>query len=76
MSDVLPTCQETRGMMTIEEIDCPKCGGVIEVFIRDGRLWEKALRSVRFCNTGDVHLSLYLEEDGKVKIPVCERVEA
>lgn len=37
MSDVLPTCQEARGMTTIEEIDCPKCGGVIEVFIRDGQ---------------------------------------
>ena len=36
MSDILSGCQEARGMTTIEEIDCPRCGGVIEVFERDG----------------------------------------
>ena len=63
MSDILPTCQETRGMTTIEEIDCPKCGGVIEVFIRDGQtVGESICDQCGFAIPGDVYLSLYLEE--------------
>ena len=66
MSDVLPTCQEARGMTTIEEIDCPKCGGVIEVFIRDGQtVGESICDQGGFAIPGDVHLSLYLEEVAK-----------
>ena len=66
MNDVLPTCQETRGMTTIEEIDCPKCGGVIEVFIRDGQtVGESICDQCGFAIPGDVHLSLYLEEVAK-----------
>ena len=63
MSDVLPTCQEARGMTTIEEGDCPKCGGVIEVFIRDGlTVGDSVCEQCGFTIPGDVHLSLYLEE--------------
>lgn len=31
-------CQEARNAITISEIPCPKCGGSIEVFIKDGFL--------------------------------------
>ena len=31
-------CQEARSAITIEEIPCPKCGGSMEIFIKDGFL--------------------------------------
>lgn len=30
-------CENARNMITIKEIDCPECGGCIEVYIKDGR---------------------------------------
>lgn len=72
MSDILSGCQEARGMTTIEEIDCPKCGGVIEVFERDGlTVGDSVCEQCGCVIPGDVHLSLYLEEVSKVKISVC-----
>ena len=47
-------------------LDCPKCGGVIEVFIRDGQtVGESICDQCGFAIPGDVHLSLYLEEVAK-----------
>ena len=66
MSDILSGCQEARGMTTIEEVDCPKCGGVIEVFERGGlTVGDSVCEQCGFAIPGDVHLSLYLEEVSK-----------
>ena len=29
-------CQEARNAITILEVECPQCGNVIEVFVKDG----------------------------------------
>ena len=53
-------------MTTIEEIDCPRCGGVIEVFERDGlTVGDSVCEECGCVIPGDVHLSLYLEEVSK-----------
>ena len=53
-------------MTTIEEVDCPKCSGVIEVFERDGlTVGDSVCEQCGFAIPGDVHLSLYLEEVSK-----------
>ena len=30
------TCQEARNSVTILEVECPQCGGGVEVFVKDG----------------------------------------
>ena len=66
MSDILSGCQEARGMTTIEKIDCPKCGGMIEVFERDGlTVGDSVCEQCGCVIPGDVHLSKYLEEEFK-----------
>ena len=30
-------CQEARNMVSIKEVECPKCREIIEVFERDGK---------------------------------------
>lgn len=29
-------CQEARNAITILEVECPQCGNVVEVFVKDG----------------------------------------
>ena len=31
-------CQEARNAITIGEVSCPKCGGSMEIFLKDGFL--------------------------------------
>lgn len=31
-------CQEARNAITIGEVFCPKCGGSMEIFLKDGFL--------------------------------------
>lgn len=33
---ILPGCQEARRMVVILERTCPVCGGMTELFLRDG----------------------------------------
>ena len=35
---VLDGCQEARQAVTIREIPCPRCGGSVETFVKDGAL--------------------------------------
>lgn len=39
-------CQDARNAITIEEITCPKCGGIIEIFVKDGFLAADAICDV------------------------------
>lgn len=36
-------CHEARNAISIEEIDCPQCHEIMEVFIRDGNLYMDAV---------------------------------
>lgn len=29
-------CQEARNAITILEVECPQCGDIVEVFVKDG----------------------------------------
>ncbi|MCD8023196.1 MAG: hypothetical protein LUF30_09590 [Lachnospiraceae bacterium] len=40
---VLAGCHNARNMVTIEEIQCPACGEIMEVFIRDGMIAADAI---------------------------------
>lgn len=63
MSEILSGCMEARSMTTIEEIDCPKCGGSIEVFERDGlTVGESVCGQCGYVIPGEVHLAVYLKE--------------
>lgn len=34
---ILTSCQDVRNNFVLKEIACPKCGNLIELFIRDGK---------------------------------------